>query len=184
MRSIRASARSPAGSATSSTSKVRPTGSITAAPGDRAQASLASSRVAPAGTRGAKSSGCAPGAGQSDRPQEQAPAAVRAPGTTSQPHSPVNSATTVHSDARPRRRVPDRKSRVPRLLPMPIVKPMPPPTVRRNGGYAADVKRDSLFPTPQCDAVQTAPGSMSGGAPERARPGMHRCTDSRLAYVK
>ncbi|CAM5678027.1 hypothetical protein SVIOM342S_07948 [Streptomyces violaceorubidus] len=128
MRSSRASARSPADSATSITSKVRPTASITAAPGNRAQASLASSRVAPAGTRGAKSKGCAPGAGQSGRPHEQAPPAARAPGTTSQPHSPVNSATTVRSEARPRRRAPDRISRMPRLLPMPIVKPMPPPT--------------------------------------------------------
>lgn len=78
------------------------------------------------GSSGAKSSGCAPGARQSEWPQEQAPAAARAPGTTSQPQSPVNSATAVHSDVRPRRREPDRMSRMPRLLP--IVKPMPPPT--------------------------------------------------------
>jgi hypothetical protein len=128
MRSSRASARRPAASATSITSNVRPTGSITAAPGNSAQVALASWSVDPAGSSGAKSSGCAPGAGQLRRPQEQAPAAARAPGTTSQPHSPVNSATAVASEARPRRRVPDRTSRMPRLVPMPIVKPMPPPT--------------------------------------------------------
>jgi hypothetical protein len=108
------------------TSNARPTGSITAAPGNSDHASVASSSVAPAGTSGAKSSGCAPGVRQSARPQEQAPPAVLAPGTTSQPHSPVYSATAVHSDERPRRREPDRMSRMPRLLP--IVKPMPPPT--------------------------------------------------------
>ncbi|GAA3295570.1 hypothetical protein GCM10020295_23100 [Streptomyces cinereospinus] len=126
MRSSRTRAHRPAGSATSITSNVRPTGSITAAPGNSAQDVVTSSSVAPAGTFGAKSSGCAPGARHPARPQEQTPPAARAPGTTSQPHSPVYSATAVHSDERPRRREPDRMSRIPRLLP--IVKPMPPPT--------------------------------------------------------
>lgn len=123
MRSSRTSARRPAGSATSITSNARPTGSITEAPGTSAQVLVTSSSVAPAGTRGAKSSGWAPGAGQSVWPQEQLPAAARAPGTTSQPHRPVNSATAVHSEERPRRREPERISRIP-----PIVKSMPPPT--------------------------------------------------------
>ncbi len=126
MRSSRARARRPADSATSITSNVRPTGSITEAPGTSDHARVTSSSVDPAGTSGANSSGCAPGARQSRRPQEQTPAAARAPGTTSQPHSPVNSATVVHSDERPRRRAAVRRSRMPRLLP--IVKPIPPPT--------------------------------------------------------
>jgi hypothetical protein len=123
MRSSRIRARRPAGSATSITSNARPTGSIIEAPGNSAHALVTSSSVAPAGTWGAKSSGCAPGAAQSARPHEQAPAAARAPGATSQPQSPVNSATAVHSDERPRLREPERISRMP-----PIVKPIPPPT--------------------------------------------------------
>ncbi|CAM5380691.1 hypothetical protein SFUMM280S_05553 [Streptomyces fumanus] len=106
MRSSLASARRPAASATSITSNVRPTGSITAAPGTAPHASVTRSSVDPAGISSAKSSGCAPGARQSARPQEHAPPAARAPGTTSQPHSPVNSATAVHTEERPRRREP------------------------------------------------------------------------------
>lgn len=61
------------GSATSITSNARPTGSMTAAPGNSDQALHTSSRVAPAGTRGANPRGCAPGSGQSRRPHEQTP---------------------------------------------------------------------------------------------------------------
>src|SRR6202007_951254 len=100
----------------------RPTGSITAAPGTSAQAWVASSSVEPAPTTGAESRGCAPGLVQSLLPHEHAPATARAPGTTSQPHRPVYSATTVHSEDRPRRRAPGLISRVrPRA---PIVKPI------------------------------------------------------------
>lgn len=123
IRSIRTSARRPACSATSRTSKLRPTGSSIEAPGTSAHARAAVSSVAPAGTSCAKSSGWAPGERQPASPQEQLPSAARAPGTTAQPHSPVYSATAVPSAARLRRRTPDRLSRMP-----PIVKPMPPPT--------------------------------------------------------
>lgn len=126
IRSSRTSARRPAASATSITSKAVPTGSSRAAPGYSAQALVASSRPAPAGTGSAKERGCAPGAVHAGSPQEHCPETARAPGTTSQPHSPVYSATAVHSVVRTRRRAPpDRISRMP-----PIVKPMPPPTGR------------------------------------------------------
>ncbi len=113
MRSSRARAWRPAGSATSITSNARPTGSISEAPGNSDQRAVTSSSGAPARITGARSRGWAPGARQLPRPQEQDPATARTPGTTSQPQSPVYSATTVPSEERPRRREPDRMSRMP-----------------------------------------------------------------------
>lgn len=105
---------------------------------------------------------------------------ARAPGATSQPQRPVNSATVVQSEARPdvrpRRREPVRISRMP-----PIVKPMPPPThpVRQwlRGGIGS---------LPNAHAVPVEPEliRIRGGAPGVARPRPPWFAYFRLSYVK
>ncbi len=179
IRSSRTRARRPASSETSMTSKARPTGSRTAAPGQCPQASVTSSSVAPAGTVGARARGCAPGAAHRASPQEQSRegAAARAPGTTSQPHSPVYSATAVHSEVRPRRRVPERNSLVPRLPPIvkPMPMPMPPPTgrtrrwLRRLGEDVGGARRRGRTAVRR-GAAGGVPAAAARRTPRRARP--------------
>ena len=175
----------PAGSATSITSKDRPTGSSTAAPGTSPQASVdLVEGGAGRDRRRAKARGGRPARRSRRRAAgagAAAPRAARAPGTTSQPHRPVYSATAVHSDVRPRRRAPDRIP-VPRLPP--IVKPMPPPT-GRDAPVVTTLR--AADPALRC-RIRAAPWLPSSGAPgapggaRGARPRVHR--SARLPVVR